>query len=144
LAQTETIIDTVFGKALEDEAITVENILENLGQLAGSDDFGITTLETLQKMSPTSLKVTLEGLRRGAKNASLGEDFAMEFRMSQHLMRPGGDFREGIRAALIDKDGNPQWDPPTLQEVSNEMVQSFFAPINHEWEIPQASNTSKL
>jgi enoyl-CoA hydratase/carnithine racemase len=146
LAQTEKIIESVFGTAIQDETFTVENIFEHLEKLDGSDhhQFGKATLKTLHKMSPTSLKVTLAGLRRGAKKASLGEDLAMEFRMAQHLMRPGGDFREGIRAALIDKDGNPQWNPSTLQEVTNDLVENYFAPIEHEWEIPEVTSTSRL
>jgi enoyl-CoA hydratase len=39
------------------------------------------------------------------------------------------DFREGVRALLIDKDGSPQWDPATPAEVSDEMLDVLFAPL---------------
>eukprot|EP00529_Nitzschia_sp_RCC80_P025886 CAMPEP_0113488048 /NCGR_PEP_ID=MMETSP0014_2-20120614/25817_1 /TAXON_ID=2857 /ORGANISM="Nitzschia sp." /LENGTH=344 /DNA_ID=CAMNT_0000381751 /DNA_START=1 /DNA_END=1032 /DNA_ORIENTATION=- /assembly_acc=CAM_ASM_000159 len=45
-------------------------------------EFATSTLKILRKMSPTSLKLTLEGLRRGASCRSIGEDLKMEYRMS--------------------------------------------------------------
>jgi hypothetical protein len=38
-----------------------------------------------------------------------------------------GDFLEGIRALIIDKDHAPRWRPATLAEVSEESVERFFA-----------------
>ena len=142
LAQNQQAIAAVFGPALDDKQYGVENICAALQQR--NDDFGRTTLETLATLSPTSLKVTLEGLRRGAAVATLGEDLVMEYRLAQHCMLPGSDFREGVRATLVDKDGKPQWNPSTLEAVTDEMVQAFFAPIAHEWEIPNDSHAAKL
>jgi enoyl-CoA hydratase len=86
------------------------------------------TREVLAKRSPTSLKVTFEQLRRGA-TLSFDNCMVMEYRMAQAAMRPGSDFYEGIRAVLIDKDHAPKWSPATLAEVSDELVQSYFAPL---------------
>jgi enoyl-CoA hydratase/carnithine racemase len=135
-------IRKVFGPVIGNPQHTVETICEDLKQL--ENDFGQETLETLAKVSPTSLKVTLEGLRRGSQATSIGEDLRMEFRMSQHFMKKGSDFREGIRAALVDKDGNPQWKPSKLEDVTKEMVNSYFEPIEYEWEIPDITTSSKL
>ena len=39
------------------------------------------------------------------------------------------NFIEGVRAVLVDKDHNPKWEPPTLEAVSDDLVDSFFAPL---------------
>ena len=84
--------------------------------------------------------MTLEGLRRGKAAADIGEDLCTEYRMAQACMRKGSDFYEGIRAALVDKDQSPQWEPARLPDVSDEWVASFFEPIAHEWEPPPSSD----
>lgn len=37
-----------------------------------------------------------------------------------------------MRARLIDKDNSPRWDPPTLELVTDEMVDALFQPAKHE------------
>jgi 3-hydroxyisobutyryl-CoA hydrolase len=116
----------------------MEDIFVNLRR--DDSGFGKETLESLNKLSPTSLKVTLEGLKRGAVTTSVGENLQMEFRMASACMRPGTDFYEGIRAVLVDKDHSPKWNPSTIEEVTAEMVEEFFAPIKEEWPIPKSSS----
>jgi len=95
---------------------------------AEGSDWAKATLATLAKRSPTSMKVTFEQLRRG-RVQSFDSSMAMEYRMAQASMRQGSDFYEGIRAVLIDKDHAPKWSPATLGEVSDALVESYFAPL---------------
>ena len=44
-------------------------------------------------------------------------------------LQPDSDFAEGIRAVLIDKDGSPKWTHANIDEVSTEVVESFFLPL---------------
>jgi len=88
------------------------------------------TLSSLEKMSPTSLKVVYKQLTDG-KNLPYDECFKMELRISQHFMQ-NSDFFEGVRAALVDKDKNPQWKPKTLAEVTNAEVNKYFQGISNE------------
>ena len=75
-------------------------------------------------MSPTSLKVTLAQLKLG-QNLSLMECLKMEYRLVlRHLEK--SDFKEGVRALLIDKDQKPQWNPATIEGVTDEIVENFF------------------
>ena len=113
---------------------TIERAIDALK--ASDTEFASSTLQVLQSVSPTSLKVTLEGLRRGSQLHSIQDAFAMEFRMSQAFVR-NHDFYEGVRARLVDKDNLPQWDPPHLKDVTPEMVASYFDPVEYEWEPSQ-------
>lgn len=145
LALNRLDIDSVFDIRDGNGTKTVEDILVQLEEL--NNAFGNQTLEILHKMSPTSLKITLEGLKRGSQLNSIGEDLQMEFRLSQACCRSKeSDFMEGVRAILVDKDRNPQWNPKALEDVTDEMVESFFAPVEQEWEIPKPTDpvTSKL
>ncbi|NXF00871.1 HIBCH protein, partial [Smithornis capensis] len=107
---------------------SMEEIVKKLKQ--DGSPFAIKQLETINKMSPTSLKLTLRQLREGA-SMSLQDVLRMEFRLSQACMR-GHDFYEGVRAVLIDKDQSPRWKPPTLEEVSDEFVDNCFKPLGND------------
>ncbi|XP_072197825.1 3-hydroxyisobutyryl-CoA hydrolase, mitochondrial isoform X1 [Excalfactoria chinensis] len=105
----------------------MEDIVQKLKQ--DGSPFAMKQLETINKMSPTSLKLTLRQLREGA-SLSLQQVFTMEYRLSQACMR-GHDFYEGVRAVLIDKDQSPRWKPAALEEVSDEFVDSCFKPLGN-------------
>ena len=103
-------------------ARSVESILQALD--GAGDDWAQKVARIVRRQSPTSLKVAFEQLERGA---ALDFDQAMiqEYRMSQAFMA-GGDFYEGIRAVLVDKDNQPKWSPDDLSGVSAEDVEDHF------------------
>lgn len=94
---------------------------------AEDDDWAGQTLAMLAAKSPTSLKVTYRLLRRAA-GLSFAEAMVLEFRLSQRFCADP-NFREGVRAAVIDKDRSPKWRPPTLAEVSESDIDAYFAPL---------------
>ena len=65
-------------------------------------EFAVQTHNELMKMSPLSLAVVFESIKRGA-NMSLSEVYKMEFAMGQGFLKHR-EFFEGIRALLVDKD----------------------------------------
>ncbi|MEX3941970.1 enoyl-CoA hydratase/isomerase family protein [Paraburkholderia sp. BR10937] len=83
------------------------------------------TLEALTHYSPTMLEVTREALLRG-RQMTLAECFRMELGIVGRAIEEG-DFCEGVRAHLVDKDRKPRWAPATLVEVRPERVQHFLA-----------------
>jgi enoyl-CoA hydratase len=110
---------------------SVEAILDALAaEAAGGGADARWAAEThvgLLTKSPTSLKITLRQLTIG-RDYDLDAALALEYRLTQHIMA-GHDFYEGVRAMLIDRDRKPQWRPAALTEVSDGMVDSYFAPI---------------
>ena len=88
-------------------------------------------LAALMKLSPTSMAITLEQLRRCA-NRSFEDSMTIEYRMSQRCMQPDHDFFEGVRALLIDKDQRPKWNPPTIEAVTPAMVEAHFKPVSND------------
>jgi enoyl-CoA hydratase len=89
--------------------------------------WGAAQARELAQKSPTSLAVTFRQLCKGA---TLDFDSAMrlEYRLVHRFMA-GHDFREGVRASLIDKDRRPRWCPDRLEDVSGAMVDGYFAPL---------------
>jgi len=83
---------------------------------------------TLAERSPSSLATTLAALRRAARLDSLDDALAQEYRVVLRLLDEP-DFAEGVRAQLVDKDRQPRWQPPTLDDVDPDRVASFFAPL---------------
>ncbi len=83
--------------------------------------------DTIEAKSPTAVKVALESLRR-VRGLSLEAALEQEYRVGLRFLA-GPDFREGIRAQVVDKDRNPRWQPATLAHVSRENVESYFAPL---------------
>ena len=83
-----------------------------------------STIQSLSKMSPTSLKLTLAQLKAG-KELDLKGCLTMEYRLMMGCMR-GHDFLEGIRAVLVDKDNSPKWSPSELSQVQDSDIQKFF------------------
>ncbi|KAJ8255463.1 hypothetical protein COCON_G00193270 [Conger conger] len=104
------------------EGNSVEQIFENLKQDGSS--FAQKQLQTLSKMSPTSMKLTFRQLQAGA-GMSLQDVLIMEYRLSQACMR-GQDFYEGVRAVLIDKDHSPKWTPGSLEAVTEAFLDGCF------------------
>jgi 3-hydroxyisobutyryl-CoA hydrolase len=114
------------------KANSVEEILENLRKEGAYSEWAKQQYETLLKASPLSLKVTYRALQEGAK-LSLPDCLKMEYRLSQQFMENSTDFYEGVRAALIDKDRKPKWNPARLEDVTPEMVDKFFQPLDKDF-----------
>merc|ERR1712146_357510 len=118
---------------------------ERLNRMADDGDaFAQSTRDTLRAVSPTSVRVTFEQLRRVTQLESLADALEMEFCMVQHFLR-NHDFYEGVRALLVDKDKTPRWQPATLEEVDEQTVQAYFEPEDDFDKLKLAfSNQSKL
>ena len=87
-----------------------------------------STLRTLQEKSPRGMVVALKLLRPARASSSLEQCLVREYRAALEVFK-SDDFREGVRAAVIDKDRNPRWSPRRIEDVTPEMVAPYFATI---------------
>jgi enoyl-CoA hydratase len=87
-----------------------------------------STLKTLNEKSPRGMVVALKLLRLARTSSSLEECLVREYRAALEVFR-SDDFREGVRAAVIDKDRSPRWSPAVIEDVTPEMVAPYFAEI---------------
>ncbi|HEY3679280.1 MAG TPA: enoyl-CoA hydratase/isomerase family protein [Bradyrhizobium sp.] len=104
----------------------MEDIMAAL-QRDGSEA-ALSTLKTLNEKSPRGMVVTLKLLRLARASSSLEECLVREYRAALEVFA-SDDFREGVRAAVIDKDRNPRWSPPRIEDVTPEMTAPYFAEI---------------
>ncbi|PIN15880.1 Enoyl-CoA hydratase [Handroanthus impetiginosus] len=117
---------------------TIEDIIVALEREAAEkkDDWITSTIQSLKKASPTSLKISLRSIREG-RLQGINKCLVREFRMVCHVVRGeiSKDFVEGCRAILFDKDRNPKWQPSKIESVSEEMVDHYFSKVNEDgWE----------
>ncbi|PKI49741.1 hypothetical protein CRG98_029889 [Punica granatum] len=65
---------------------------------------------------------------REGRRQNLEQCLFREFFISGHMVRGtvNRDFYEGSRALLFDKDKKPRWNPPSLELVTEEIVNRFF------------------
>jgi enoyl-CoA hydratase len=116
----------------------VEDILSRLDAEAAAGRphaaFALATAAAIRTKSPTSLKIALAQMQRGAR-LDFAECMRTEFRIVSRVMR-GHDFYEGVRAVIIDKDQRPRWQPATLEEVTPAKAEHYFAPLKSELELP--------
>ncbi len=123
LAAHQANIDRIFS------AGSVLEILQKLDAMAtGQTDaasWAKKTAKTIRTKSPTSLQVAFRQLREG-RGRSMADCMALEYRIVSRILA-GPDFYEGIRAAIIDKDGAPVWNPATLEAVDLDAIEAIFA-----------------
>ena len=114
------------GRAWIDRCFCANSIEEIVAALENSEEeSALQALADIRRNSPTSLKVTLQALRKARELRDLGPCLQQEYSAGMHCLREG-DFIEGVRAAVIDKDRKPMWNPASLADVSSETVEGFF------------------
>ncbi len=95
----------------------VPDILADLQSLAGEGDPGAAALyQAMSTHCPTSLVAIAQSHRLARRLREVDAILALDADLAGY-MAARGDFAEGVRAVLVDKDRAPRWDPPTAAEV---------------------------
>ena len=82
----------------------------------------------LAQKSPKALKLACAAIRHARSLPSLEAALDMEFRLAVRLFEDG-EFPEGVRALIVDKDRKPAWSPPRLADVSDALLRRYLAPL---------------
>ena len=107
-------------------ADTVEEIVARL-QAHSRPEARQAAIDIVSK-SPVALKVTLASLRAARDLDTLEQVLNQEYRVSVAALR-SHDLVEGIRAQVVDKDRNPQWNPSTFDAVTTGQVENYFTSL---------------
>jgi enoyl-CoA hydratase len=116
LAQYQSQINTVFGLD------TLEAIADALAE--STTPFAESATKGLKAGSPLAQKVALKFIRHAREHKSIALALRDEYRFVSRSVLDG-EFIEGIRATVIDKDRSPQWKYPTLASVTDSIAQSM-------------------
>ncbi|GJJ13106.1 hypothetical protein Clacol_007356 [Clathrus columnatus] len=129
VGKVRSAVDTAFSQR------TVETIMDTLSELSETQDevgrWAKVTLEELQLRSPTSLRVSLEAVRRG-KGMSLEEVLNMELGIATaYINGASPDFITGVTAVLVDKfKGRPAWVPEYVSAVMDDHIEKTYFDSN--------------
>lgn len=105
----------------------LQEVAANLAALASHDDPWLKrAASTFAAGAPGSVRLCFTLLRR-TRHLSLAEAFRQEYIVSLQC-GVQGDFQEGIRALLVDKDKKPVWRPSSLAQADEAWVERFFVP----------------
>lgn len=124
IPQTDLISRCFGGARSVEDIISLLQKEASQSHPAATKEWIETTLQTLSKLSPLSLKLTFAQLQRG-KQLDVKSCLQMEFRMMMKCMS-SHDSMEGIRSVLIDKDNKPLWQPNSLEAVTEDLLQPYF------------------
>jgi enoyl-CoA hydratase len=113
-----------------DECYAGETVADIVAALRShDDDEAKKAADLIASRSPIASAVTLASVRRAAELDTLEDVLVQEYRVSSASL-DSHDLVEGIRAQIVDKDRNPKWNPPSLDAVTDEDVEQYFAPAN--------------
>ncbi|CUH40815.1 putative enoyl-CoA hydratase echA8 [Jannaschia seosinensis] len=119
LAALQTQIDRVFAGA------TLGDIVRDLPE---DGDVAQTAREAFARNAPLSMACTVEILHRLGDDPTieeaLGQEACFTFRSLEQ-----GDFVEGIRAQIIDKDRAPKWKHARPEDVTPDEVSAMLQPL---------------
>lgn len=116
LMAVRTQVDAHFG------ADTPSDILASLPD----DDWGMATAKAIRSGSPLSASCTIELVRRARESNDIRTALQQEYRFTSRSASEG-DFVEGIRAAIIDKDRNPRWRHASVEDVTADTVAAMLS-----------------
>ena len=104
--------------------LAASELVARIDSLKAVDDWLDRAIDTMRRGCPTSLAIIAEQLMR-VRELDLAGCFRMEHNIASQCAR-NPDFREGVRALIVDKDNTPNWRYKTIESIPREYVLSHF------------------
>lgn len=98
-------------------------IVAAIAALEGRGKWMDKAIKTMHRGSPIGLQLTYRQQQQDL--SAWHETFMQEYYIAVNATRKG-EFQEGIRALLIDKDGKPNWQFKSIEQVPTEFIDSFY------------------
>lgn len=113
-------IDAIFSE------VSVAAILQKLA--AAGTEWAQKTAGVMQPRSPKAMVLTFAAIENARVMPSLEHALDVEYRLVTRLFEDG-EFPEGVRAQIVDKDRSPKWRPPRLQDLPSDLVHAYLAEL---------------
>ena len=126
LALLQPEIDALYDAPGDYGAAYVAGLLDRLAQTQA--DWAQAASRAISRNSPLSMASTAELIRALAPGDGIREALRQEFRWTWRSMDQG-DFLEGVRAQIIDKDRNPRWKHDAVSAPRPGEVAAMLAPL---------------
>jgi len=107
-------------------AATLVGIAQSLA--ADGSAFAAKTQKAMDRHAPLAMACSMQIIRALDPAASIREALDLEYRFTYRAVAQG-DFIEGIRAAIIDKDRTPKWAHPAIADVTKDDIKQMLAPL---------------
>ncbi|MEM6387422.1 MAG: enoyl-CoA hydratase/isomerase family protein [Pseudomonadota bacterium] len=123
LADMQARIDATFGgETLRD----IVNVLR-----ADESDWAQDTLKAMDRNAPRAMAAAIELVHRARARDNIEAALTREYRFN-HRIAAAGDFQEGIRALIVDKDKRPSWGADAPESASQAEVAAMLMPLGPE------------
>lgn len=94
-------------------------------------EWAINAAKLMRRNCPLSVACAIEVVRAARTLPTIEEILALEYRFTYRSMSHG-NFVEGVRAQIIDKDRQPKWNPATLEELAAEQASDMLAYLDED------------
>ena len=107
-----------------DDPVLMRDRAHDMATIKG-DEFAGKIHHALSTRCPMTIALFVQMMQKGEDMTDLGDCLAQDFHLAVK-MSARTDFREGVRAVLIDKTNDPHWSPNRLEDVDQQMIDDVF------------------
>ncbi len=129
LTDRQADIDRIFGADTVAELLRrAEALRDDTSTTPERRAFASAILAALSRNAPLSVACAFSAIRRARAFTRIEEALALEYRFASRCLERS-DLYEGIRAAIVSRDVPPAWQPATLAEVPDRLVDAMLWPL---------------